>query len=53
MDVDILTKIIRWAESTTYKTKCGSKQVIDFSRGYEQGIADAKAKVLDIVYSEQ
>lgn len=52
MDVDILTKIIRWAESTTYITKNGSKEVIAFSKGYERGISDAKEKILEIVNSE-
>lgn len=52
MDADILTKIIRWAKSTTYITKNGSKEVKAFSRGYEQGISDAKERILEIVNSE-
>lgn len=52
-DVDILTKIIKWAESTTYVTKNGTKEVKAYSKGYEQGISEAKAKVLEIINSEQ
>ena len=52
MDADILTRIIRWAESTSYVTKNGSKEVIAFSKGYERGLSDAKKRILEIVNSE-
>lgn len=45
-DVDILTKILRWCNSTTYVTKTGTK-------GYEKGINDAKERILEIINSEQ
>lgn len=51
-DKDILTQIIKYAKSTTYVTKNGAKEVKAYSKGYEQGIADAKAKVLEIINSE-
>lgn len=41
-DVDILTKIIRWCNSTTYVTKNGSNEVNAF----------AKERVLEIINSE-
>jgi len=52
MDKDILTQIIQWAQSTTYITKSGNDKVKAYAKGYEQGIADAKAKILEIVNSE-
>lgn len=50
--MDILTQIIRWAQSTTYVTKNGNDKVKAYAKGYEQGIADAKARILEIVNSE-
>lgn len=52
MDKDILTQITRWAQSATYISKIGSDKVKAYARGYEQGIADAKAKILEIVNNE-
>ena len=52
-DVDILTKIIRWCNSSTYVTKAGSSEVKAFAKGYEKGINDAKEKILEIINSEQ
>ena len=52
-DVDILTKIIKWCNSTMYVTKNGSAEVKAFARGYEKGINDAKEIVLEIINSEQ
>lgn len=52
-DVDILTKIIRWCNSTTYVTKNGSSEVKAFAKGYEKGINDAKEIILEIINSEQ
>lgn len=51
-DVDILTKIIKWAESTTYVSKMGSSEVKAFAKGYEKGINDAKERILEIINSE-
>ena len=51
-DKDILTQIIEWAKSTVYVTKNGTKEVKAYSKGYEQGIADAKEIILDIINSE-
>lgn len=52
-DVDILTKIVKWASSTTYVTKNGTKEVKAYSKGYEKGINDAKERILEIINSEQ
>ena len=52
-DVDILTKISRWCNSTTYVTKNGSSEVKAYSKGYENGINDAKERILEIINSEQ
>lgn len=52
-DVDILTKILRWCNSTTYVTKNGTKEVKDYSKGYEKGINDAKERILEIINGEQ
>lgn len=52
-DVDILTKILKWAESSTYVTKNGSSEVKAFAKGYEKGINDAKVRILEIINSEQ
>lgn len=52
-DVDILTKIIRWCNSTTYVAKNGSSEVKAFAKGYEKGINDAKEKILEIINSEK
>ena len=51
-DVDILTKILRWVESSTYVTKNGSSEVKAFAKGYEKGINDAKEIILEIINSE-
>lgn len=51
-DVDILTKILRWCNSTTYVTKNGSSEVKAYSKGYEKGIAHAKEIILEIINSE-
>lgn len=51
-DVDILTKILRWCNSTTYVTKNGSSEVKAYSKGYEKGINDAKERILEIINSE-
>ena len=52
-DVDILTKILKWVESSTYVTKNGSSEVKNFAKGYEKGINDAKDRVLEIINNEQ
>lgn len=52
-DVDILTKILRWCNSTTYVTKNGSSEVKAYSKGYEKGINDAKERILEIINSEE
>lgn len=52
MDKDILTQIIQWAKSATYISKNGNDKVKNYTKGYEQGIADAKAKILEIVNNE-
>lgn len=52
-DIDILTKIVRWCNSTMYATKNGSSEVKAFAKGYEKGINDAKARILEIINSEQ
>lgn len=52
MDKDILTQIIEWAQGATYITKSSNDEVEAYAKGYEQGIADAKAKILEIVNSE-
>lgn len=49
MDKDILTQIIRWAQSTTYVPKFGNREVRAHAIGYEQGLADAKRLILDII----
>lgn len=51
-DKDILTKIIEWAKSTTYMSKNGNNEVKAYIIGYEKGIADAKARILEIINSE-
>lgn len=52
-DVDILTKILKWVESSTYVTKNGRSEVKAFAKGYEKGINDAKEIILEIINSEQ
>lgn len=52
-NIDILTKILKWAESSTHVTKNGSREVKAFAKGYEKGINDAKARILEIINSEQ
>lgn len=52
-DVDILTKILKWAESSTYVTKNGSNEVKAFAKGYEKGINEAKEIILEILNSER
>ena len=51
-DVDILTKILKWVESTTYVNKNGSSEVKAYARCYEKGINDAKEIILEIINSE-
>ena len=53
MEKDILTQIIEWASSTTYCTKIGDRNHKMYIKGYEQGIADAKERILKIINSEQ
>lgn len=50
--MDILSQIIKWASTTQYMTKSGTDESKAYIRGYEQGIADAKAKMLTIANSE-
>ena len=50
--MDILSQIIKWASTTQYQTKSGTDECKAYIRGYEQGIADAKAKILAIANSE-
>jgi hypothetical protein len=50
--MDILSQIIKWASTTQYMTKSGTDECKAYIRGYEQGIADAKAKILAIANSE-
>ena len=52
-DVDILTKILKWVELSTYVTKNGSAEVKAFAKGHEKGINDAKEIILEILNSEQ
>lgn len=52
-NIDILAKIIRWCNSTTYVTKNGSAEVKSYAKGYEKGINDAKEKILEIINSEK
>ena len=54
-DVDILTKITRWCNSTMYITKNSnsSAEVKAFAKGYEKGFNDAKEIILEIINSEQ
>lgn len=52
-DCDILTKIEKWCGSATYTPKDGNDIVRAYATGYEKGIADAKAKILEIINSEQ
>ena len=52
-DVDILTKILKWVESSTYVNKNGSSEVKAFAKGYEKGINDAKEIILEIMNGEQ
>ena len=52
-DVDILTKIVKWCNSTAYVTKNGSSEVKAFAKGYEKGINDAKEIILEILNGEQ
>lgn len=53
LNVDILTKILKWCNSTTYVIKNGTKEVKAYSKGYEKGIDDAKKIVLEIINGEQ
>lgn len=43
--MDLLSQIIEWASSTTYCTKIGNRNHKMYIKGYEQGIADAKARI--------
>ncbi len=54
-DVDILTKILKWCNSTIYITKNSnsSSEVKAFAKGYEKGINDAKERILEIINSEK
>lgn len=55
-DVDILTKIIRYCSCTTYVSKeveGYTKEVYEHARAFEQGIAFAKERILEIINSEQ
>ena len=52
-DVDILTKIVKWCNSSTYVPKNGSSEVKAYARGYEKGINDAKERILEIINSEK
>ena len=55
-DVDILTKIIRYCSSTSYipkEVEGYTKEVYDHAKGFEQGIAHAKERILEIINSEQ
>lgn len=49
MEKELLTQITQWAKSATYISKNGNDKVKNYTKGYEQGIADAKARVLEIV----
>lgn len=51
-EVDILTKIVKWCNSSTYVNKNGSSEVKAYARGYEKGINDAKERILEIINSE-
>lgn len=51
-DCDILTKIVKWCGGTTYIPKDGNDIVRAYATGYEKGIADAKARILEIINSE-
>ena len=51
-DVDILTKIVKWCNSSTV-TKNGGSEVKAYARGYEKGFNDAKEIILEIINSEK
>ena len=51
-DCDILTKIEKWCSDATDITKDGNDIVRAYATGYEKGIADAKARILEIINSE-
>jgi len=48
-DVDILTKIKEWAESSHAYLATSN----DYARGYKNGISTAKEIILEIINSEQ
>lgn len=52
-DVDILTQIQRFCQSTVYHNPYGTKEVKSYIKGYRQGYEDAKMKILKIINSEQ
>lgn len=52
-DCDIFTKIEKWCGCATYIIKDGNDIVRAYATGYEKGIADAKARILEIINSEQ
>lgn len=52
-DVDILTKIINWCVNQMSVPKDGSGEVFAYAMGYEKGMNDAKAKILEIINSEK
>jgi hypothetical protein len=51
-DCDILTKIEKWCGGATYIIKDGNDIVRAYATDYEKGIADAKARILEIINSE-
>ena len=51
-DVDILTQIIRFVQSTTYISTTGNSNVRSFAQGYSRGVEDTKMKILEIINSE-
>lgn len=52
-DVDILTKIMNWCVNQMSVPKDGSGEVFAYAMGYEKGMNDAKAKILEIINSEK
>lgn len=41
----VIEQLKRWSSSATNMTKVGSKEVREYTRGYERGINDAKEAV--------
>lgn len=51
--MDLLSQIKKWASSTSYYSLNGTEEVKSYIKGYSQGMADAKERILEILNSEQ